>query len=186
MSRVIEAISNPARFWVPNSRAGGDDLPPWEPGIYAWWFERSPGAVPVDGVVERDGRRLLYVGIARSSASGNATLRSRICGNHLRGTARTSTLRKTLGCLLADELGLCPVLLPGAKYNFGDGETRLTQWMQQYARVCWVATPEPWEIESELFRKLTLPLNIKENPSNPFGEVLKALRKAMLERAKIA
>jgi len=156
------------------------------PGVYGWWFDRVPGGVPVDGVERRGGRWLLYVGIARSKATGAATLRSRICGNHLHGTARRSTLRKTLGCLLADEIGLSPVRLSGAKYHFGEDEPKLTTWMEAHARVCWVDTPRPWEVESELFKAIHLPLNIQHNPTNAYRKELKALRKAMLARAKPA
>ena len=56
------------------------------PGIYAWWgrFGALPGisgprhpTAPV---------QLLYVGIAPSGATSAATLRSRLVGDHIRGT----------------------------------------------------------------------------------------------------
>jgi hypothetical protein len=75
-------------------------------GLYGWFFD--PGLL---GLACREGlwhadRRLLYVGIAPArhretiSKTAPSTLRKRIIGNHLRGSAGSSTLRLSLGSIL--------------------------------------------------------------------------------------
>ena len=70
------------------------DAVPAEPGLYAWWS--LPGALPgITGPRHPDGgHELVYVGIARNGPSSRATLRSRVVGNHIRGTTGQSTLRR--------------------------------------------------------------------------------------------
>ena len=43
------------------------------------------------------------------------------------------------------------------------GEQCLNDWMARNAYVCWVEHPEPWVVEAELVRSLSLPLNIEHN-----------------------
>ncbi len=83
---------------------------PKSSGVYAWYFDEVPPGVSTDGCHQSDrGQVLLYVGIApKKSAAGTVskrTLRHRL-RDHLVGNAEGSTQRLTLGCLLADELGL--------------------------------------------------------------------------------
>jgi hypothetical protein len=76
-------------------------------GVYAWYFDRVPPGVPVDGCHIVDNAHLLYVGIspkadpANGGAPSRQTVRRRL-RQHFRGNAKGSTLRLTLGCLLAD------------------------------------------------------------------------------------
>lgn len=78
---------------------------PRQPGVYAWWARPgvlagiSGGAHPAEAV------ELIYVGIARSSPTSHATLRSRVVGNHIRGTTGQSTLRRSLASLLWQSAG---------------------------------------------------------------------------------
>src|SRR3954451_15429519 len=80
-------------------------------GVYGWWFRTVPPRVDASRSAQRDGLTLMYVCISpkESSAKGGwgsrSTLRSRIT-THYAGNAEGSTLRRTLGCLLADELGI--------------------------------------------------------------------------------
>ena len=152
-------------------------------GLYGWWFDHVPACVPLDGVTVRDEWRLLYVGIAPSRSGGRATLRSRIGRNHLGRRASASTLRRTLGCLLAADLGLTATRTSPGKYTFGEGEDALTRWMQKHARVSWVATDSPWSVESAVIESLTLPLNIEFNSSHPFCAELKRMRRLMMANA---
>jgi hypothetical protein len=84
---------------------------PADPGVYGWWFWNPPTAIDVSHCTEKDGLLLLYVGISpqRLSTDGKSpsgqNLRRRI-NCHYRADAEGSTLRKTLGILLADELGI--------------------------------------------------------------------------------
>ena len=79
-------------------------LPPTAPGILCLVLSQGPPGVPITGCLQREGRTLLYIGIAPRSKGGPATLRDRI-RYHFQGNAYGSTLRLTLGCLLAPALG---------------------------------------------------------------------------------
>lgn len=82
---------------------------PREAGFYGWFFRSIPHGVPVDRCIRGDGLPLLYAGIAPKPPPSSAgtpstqTLRHRIA-RHYRGNAAGSTLRLTLGCLLAEVL----------------------------------------------------------------------------------
>jgi hypothetical protein len=50
--------------------------------------------------------------------------------------AEGSTLRLTLGCLLADELGIeLRRVGSGKRFTFSTGEKRLSEWMEANARI---------------------------------------------------
>jgi hypothetical protein len=57
----------------------------------------------------------------------------------MRGNTSGSTLRLTLGCLLADDLGLKlrPVGRTG-RLTWGPGEDTLSEWMSRNAFVTWI------------------------------------------------
>lgn len=170
---------------------GSPDLPPRAAGIYAWYFDAPPPLVPIAGCVQRGPFTLLYVGIApkQPSASGavsRATLRSRL-RQHCAGTAEGSTLRLTLGCLLADTLGLrLAAVGRSGRLTFGaDGEARLSAWMAAHARVSLVIMSEPWEIERQLLSSTSLPLNLRDNEHHPFHATLIELRSIARQRARV-
>lgn len=142
-----------------------DAVPP-DPGLYAWWS--APRAVPgIAGPRHPDGgHELLYVGIARSGPSSRATLRSRVVGNHIRGTTGQSTLRRALASLLCEQQGWDshftdrPLLV-------ADDEARLNQWMQEHLALSWAVHEQPWTVEAEVIAELTPPLNQSANSSHP-------------------
>lgn len=171
---------------------GSPDLPSRAAGIYAWYFDAPPPRVPLGGCMQRGPLTLLYIGIApkRPSVSGavsRATLRSRL-RQHCAGTAEGSTLRLTLGCLLADELGLrLAAVGRSGRLTFGaDGEARLSAWMAAHARVSFVITSEPWEIERQLLSSTSLPLNLRGNEHHSFHATLSKLRSSARLRARVA
>jgi hypothetical protein len=47
--------------------------------------------------------------------------------------------------------------------TFSTGEARLTEWMQQNARVAWHACDQPWVLEEQLIATVDLPLNPDQN-----------------------
>jgi hypothetical protein len=156
---------------------------PKAPGVYGWWFRRIPGAIDTTDCEKRDGLTLLYTGISPSRPPANGkppsgqSLFHRI-RYHYTGNAEGSTLRKTLGVLLADELGtqLCRVG-SGTRRTFGPaGEAALSQWMADNALVSWVVRDEPWVLEDELIARLDVPLNLRGNAHNHFFPTLKQLR----------
>ncbi|MFJ8023723.1 GIY-YIG nuclease family protein [Streptomyces sp. NPDC096311] len=121
-------------------------------GLYAWW---APPEVPAsfDGPASSGdpAKRLLYLGKA-------TRLRSRIAGNHLRDSGR-STLRRTLaGLLMADEgyrtVWTDRVVLAPAH------EQRLTEWMHRHLAVTWSERPDPAPLETALISRLRPPLNV--------------------------
>ena len=78
-------------------------------------------------------------------------------------------MRKTLGCLLADELGIeLRRVGSGTRMTFGAGEQALSAWMAENAVVGWVARENPRELEDDLIAALDLPLNLRGNQRNPF------------------
>lgn len=123
---------------------------PAEPGIYGWWSRQLPAAIDVSRSGRKGNPTLLYAGISPNSppATGKApsqqNIRKRITC-HYRGNAEGSTLRKTLGCLLADELGIeLRRVGSSTRRTFAAGEEVLSQWMADNALVSWIPMPEPW------------------------------------------
>jgi hypothetical protein len=160
---------------------------PSMPGIQGWWFRAIPGAIDVSGCEQKDGLTLLYVGISPTAPPKNGKppstqdLRKRI-RYHFGGgkaDAEGSTLRKTLGVLLGDELGFkLRRIGTGDRRTFAGGEAVLNQWMADNALVSWLVHPEPWLLEDKLIAALDLPLNVQAtNKDNTFYPELTRLRR---------
>jgi hypothetical protein len=129
---------------------------PAEPGVYGWWFRRLPSDLDTGACLSREGCTLLYTGISpkRPPANGRPasrrTLQYRI-KYHYTGNAEGSTLRKTLGALLANELGIeLRRIGSGKRMTFATGEQRISAWMAESALVSWISDPEPWLLEERL------------------------------------
>ena len=155
---------------------------PAVPGVYAWYFDKVPNGVPTDGCIRSEHATLLYVGISpkRPSPSGGAlsrqSLRTRIT-YHYRGNAAGSTLRLTVGSLIAADLGIgLRRVGSGQRLTFSTGERELSGWLAAHAQVCWVPHPEPWILEDELIETLEPPLNLAGNHRSEFLSVLKHAR----------
>jgi hypothetical protein len=162
---------------------------PAEPGAYGWWFDVVPGDVDVSGCEQRDGLTLLYVGISptpppangKKPASQDLRKRVRYHFGGGGGTAEGSTLRKSLGVLLADELGIeLRRIGSGQRRTFAGGEAVLSQWMAEHTSVSWVVRNEPWHLEHKLISAITLPLNPN---ADAFAPGLKAMRGAAMAKA---
>ena len=157
--------------------------PPARPGVYAWYFDKAPGAVQLAGCFERDGVYLLYVGISPGREPSRENLRSRI-RYHFRGNAEGSTLRLTLGCLLEDELStVLRRVGSGRRRTFHLREESLSGWIAEHARVSWVVTDHPKDLETRLIDTLCLPLNLDHNKNNAFHRTLSELRASAKKRA---
>ena len=158
-------------------------------GVYGWWFDCIPAGIPTQNCAARDGSTLLYVGISPKAPPMNgkppskATLRSRV-RYHYSGNAEGSTLRLTLGVLLAQELGIeLRRVGSGTRRTFSAGEQALSVWMADHARVSFVEHPTPWTLEEQLISTLDLPLNLDQNRHHSFHAELGALRRAAKTRA---
>jgi hypothetical protein len=168
--------------------------PPRKPGAYAWWFRETPDLVPTAGTVERDSPRLLYVGISpskppKAGKQSSQNLRTRIryhYGASPSCNAFGSTLRFTLGCLLAESLGIRLHVVGSGRMTFGDGEASLTTWMADNALVSWVECAEPWSLEAETIRNIYLPLNLDQNEQSPFYATLSRIRREAKQAARRA
>ncbi len=161
------------------------DLIPASRGIYAWFFRDIPGQVPVDGCHNRGGLTLLYIGISPKNDRSRQNLRKRIT-YHYRGNAEGSTLRMTLGTLLANYSDF-PLRRVGSgrRMTFTHlGEQWLDAWMSDNAFVCWAEHPEPWRLEHELLLGHSLPLNIQDNRHHPFCAVLSQIRQVAKAQAR--
>lgn len=159
-------------------------------GIYAWWFDALPGEVDASGCIEHHGWTLLYVGISPKAPPRNGrvassqTLRSRI-RTHYAGNAAGSTLRLSLGSLLSSSLGIeLRQFGSGDRLHFGTGEQDLSRWMHEHARVGWIVDATPWELESRLFGKLVVPLNLEGNDHCGFHARMRQARATARARAR--
>jgi hypothetical protein len=160
-------------------------------GVYAWFFSKVPAGIDAAGCYAVDGWTLLYVGISPKEPPTNgrppsrSTLRQRL-RTHFSGNAAGSTLRKTLGCLLADDLGIALRRVgSGDRYTLTNpGEQRLDAWMSDHCRVAWREVADPWRLEREILASgLPLPLNIRDNPSLAHTAVVQAARAAAMRAA---
>jgi len=153
-------------------------------GVYFWSFNEKLGIAP-DAKFEWGGRLLSYIGIAPSRATSASSLRSRLRA-HLRGNASSSTLRLTLGCLLAESLSLTlsPTGATG-RLTFGEGEGALSDWLAEHAHIAWAEHPEPWLVEPGLVAQAATPLNLDHNTQHEFAKQLSQLRAEQRAQARV-
>jgi hypothetical protein len=86
-------------------------------------------------------------------------------------------LRLTLGCLLAEPLGIqLRRLGSGPRLTFAAGEARLSAWMADNAYVTWVETDRTWLAEQRLIASVNLPLNLDQNRQHAFHQQLTQIR----------
>ncbi|OAN30334.1 GIY-YIG nuclease family protein [Mycolicibacterium iranicum] len=186
--RTARAVANflDAQRYTRDEVFADSDPVPAAAGAHGWWFRQVPGDIDVSGCEQRDGWTLLYVGISpgppRADGKPQAPqdLRKRIRYHFGAGNASAdgSTLRKSLGVLLGDQLGFALRRIgSGKRQTFAGGEAILTQWMAENVAVSWVLHPEPWYLEAKLISALDLPLNIQNNDHNAFVPTLKKHRK---------
>ena len=161
-----------------------------EPGIYAWYFKEVPPGVPVADCIRCGNLTLLYVGIAPRAVpmNGKPASSQRLCHRvryHYRGNAEGSTLRLTLGCLLAERLGIqLRRVGSGGRMTFADGEPVLSSWMDHNAFVAWHVDAEPWALERQIVSGVALPLNLDMNKGHAFHPVLSQLRREAKQEAR--
>jgi len=151
-------------------------------GIYAWYFkpELLSDKLKPEWVfpVGEEGFGLCYLGISpdREESCGNLNRR---LWKHLDKTARNSTLRLSLGALLIEELGLQVKSYGKRRISFGSTEGKLTDWIWKNGQVAWIRHEKPWEVEIALIRHFVPPLNLDDNPDNPFAGILKEKRETL-------
>jgi hypothetical protein len=147
-----------------------------------WYFAEAPPAVPTDDCHRHAGKVLLYAGISPKAPPKNGkppskqNLQKRI-QYHMNGNAEGSTLRLTLGVLLAPLLNIqLRRVGSGRRSTFSYGEEALSEWLDKNAYVAWIVHEMPWEIEPAFISAVSLPLNIDHNRSHPFCGTLRSAR----------
>jgi len=187
---LVDAFIDPSRLWTRAEVLTSPSPVPAVGGVYGWWFRKLPAVIDTSGCIKRDGLTLLYVGISpqppplngRAPSTQNLRIRLRA---HYAGNAEASTLRKSLGCLLADDLGIqLRRVGTGKRLTFLEGEQTLSGWMAENALVSWVTHDRPWELEDELIATLDLPLNLDGNSRHPYRAYLSALRSSAARNAE--
>jgi hypothetical protein len=188
---VPEALLRPRRLFAGTEVMSKASPIPRQAGVYAWYFDEIPHQVDVSGCHTYGGKTLLYVGISPSAppTNGKAPSRSHLhrrVRTHYGGNASGSTLRLTLGCLLADQLKIeLRRVGSGQRYTFTNpGEQVLDRWMDAHAFISVFPCERPWEIEGAVLQSgLPLPLNISGNPQRHHPEFLTPLRCSARARA---
>ena len=110
------------------------------PGMYSWWVDDEGAAELSAGLVHQVRAGLVYAGLAGATRSGGAassnTLWGRIATMHLGKKHGFSTLRYSLGSILAETNGQPAI-----------DEGQLTRWMYEHLRVI----PIPvWDLDPDL------------------------------------
>jgi hypothetical protein len=151
----LSFLDQRARFTV-SEICANPTIVPDEPGIYGWWFDAAVLSAQSERTLSRDGLCLLYIGIAPKGPTEHGrkarTIRDRL-KNHCRGRLCSSTLRRTLAALYAVEQGFeIARLHSGKPFMSTADERRLSDWMNEHAKIGFTATQEPWLIEAEILR----------------------------------
>lgn len=143
------------------------------PGLYSWWVD-DPGAGDLSVGLEHDiAAGLIYAGLAGATRKGAATssntLWGRIATMHLGKKHEFSTLRRSLGSILAHTDGQPSI-----------DETRLTLWMYAHLRVVLIPVADAHtlnDLETDILSELDPPLNLAKVGPTPLRQRLSALRK---------
>lgn len=159
------------------NRLRGTELP----GLYAWFVDSEGAQHLTEGIGLRIAEGLIYAGQAGAGTS-NATVGSRIRGNHLGGDIYGSTFRLTLASALGGRLALHP---SGGGHMDREGEGRLTAWMHEHLAVAVIPYPDRALLdafESVVLDRLDPPLNVAKRPPSPVRARLTVLRRPFSKR----
>ncbi|GGK83552.1 hypothetical protein GCM10011509_35010 [Ornithinimicrobium pekingense] len=143
------------------------------PGMYSWWVDDAGAGDLCAGLEHEIAPGLIYAGLAgatrKSGATSSNTLRGRITTMHLGKNNEFSTLRRSIGSVLAHAYGQPTI-----------DEARLTLWMHAHLRIVLIPVANPHtldDLESDILRELDPPLNLAKVPGTPLRQRLSALRK---------
>ena len=143
------------------------------PGMYSWWVDETGADELSTGVNEHVRPGLIYAGLAGATRSGGRassnTLWGRIATMHLGKKHEFSTLRRSLGSVLAEAHGQPTI-----------DEEWLTRWMHDHLRVITIPVEDVDSLdrlESEILAELDPPLNLAKVPKTQLRMTLSALRK---------
>jgi hypothetical protein len=177
MEQILGALLTVPRTVEEAVRPEGDGGLPASGGLYAWWADG--GSLP--GVPRRPHPTakdfdLFYVGISPVRNGSDATLRTRIIRNHLRGNIGGSTFRFTLAALLLDEIRLKPIQPSNRPFLNKADNAKLSAWQRTHLNLTWCAHSEPWKVELGVVAELEPPLNLAGNSTHSFHATLSKAR----------
>jgi len=158
------------------------------PGIYAFFFYGDD--FPLAGYSPKKGE-IIYIGKTESSQ------KKRDADTHFAsGKTGSSTVRKSFGSLLREELGLKPIPRGQADINVGrtaafkfndESEAILTNWMKNNLGLSFFEYnkegKEISKLEEALIRQVIPVINIDKNPNSLYIRDLKSARKKASEIA---
>ncbi len=195
---IISNLLHPEKLYSREDILKTPNPIPSQNGIYAWYFKSTPNidifkkyyqietntkaSFLKDSFKFKD-YQLLYIGISPKDKKSKNNIRNRIRG-HMNGNSYGSTLRLSLGCLLSNELNIT-LNKYGSSIHFGEGEEKLSEWINNNAFVTFQTCEEPWNVEDEAIRTLLLPLNIRDNDNSIFKKPLEIIRKNAKKMARL-
>ncbi|CAN5657532.1 hypothetical protein BH20ACI4_BH20ACI4_10200 [soil metagenome] len=147
---------------------------PTKPCIYAIGVTNALEFPLISTKVRKKPNDIIYIGITKKNQT------SRIENTHFEnGKSKSSTLRRSLGAILREELKL--ELIPHTNYKFTpDGEEKLTEWMIENLSVSYCewhgSIEELREIEKEIIKLICPILNLQSNPNNAWNQEITELR----------
>ena len=183
---LVAALANSSRAEAP-ARFPVDARAAVYPGLYPWWGDDDGRTVLASALAVDALPPLLYAGQAGatkwpSGKRSNATLRSRIRQQHIRGNARSSTFRLTLSTILLVELGLTPA--SGGRLT-PDSNRVVSEWIAAHLRVAIVPFPDRDRlgvVEGAVLGRLDPPLNLDHCASSVIRARLTELRRTLPRR----
>jgi hypothetical protein len=149
------------------------NLVPESAGVYLAYFRHEAGLLAAtqkfyhsDDLPTKLGEfDLLYLGASEES------IRGRIL-KHLKGNSRMSSLRRTVGVLLREQLSLSLCEADRTNFHFGDGEARLSRWIAENSAFAFIETHDAFRLEKFLIQMLGPPLNLSHRRRHPLARTI--------------
>lgn len=146
------------------------------PGMYSWWVDADGASELAAALGHSFPAGLIYAGLAGathwpSGKQSTNTLWSRMQSMHLGNKHEFSTLRRSVGAILASAKGRTDI-----------DEIELTSWLDTHLRVQVVPFEDAdvlGRVEKAVLAELDPPLNIKGMTETPLRQHLKDLRRAV-------
>lgn len=170
---LVAALRDPARAWTPTEVMAMNGTGLRAPGMYSWWVDEAGAADLTAGLGHQVAAGLIYAGLAGATRSGGSTssntLWGRIATMHLGKKLDFSTLRRSLGSVLAHAYDQSTI-----------DEGQLTRWMYAHLRVITIPVADADTLdalETAILSKLDPPLNLAKVARTPLRQQLSARRK---------
>jgi len=170
---VVSQLSDPAQAQPLSEVLATSGAGLRMPGLYSWWVDEVGAADLTAGLGHPVNAGLIYAGLAGATRSGGSTssntLWGRIATMHLGTKHEFSTLRRSLGSILAYASGHPAI-----------DEVQLTRWMHAHLRVVTIPVADADTLdalESAILTELDPPLNLAKVAKTPLRRQLSALRK---------